>query len=158
MSVFLRGTHVDVLAPDACDEPFVHRRRAWLLPTGGLGARPQDDGDVGVVWTLLGDATTLGSMALAHIDWISRRAHLVASLVADAPGDAVSEALTIFVRYAQDELAIDRIEARVRGTDPATRDVLLRLGFREEGKLVAAWHEGASVDLVLMARVVSTGP
>jgi RimJ/RimL family protein N-acetyltransferase len=158
LSVFLRGQGVDVLAPDAADEAFAHARKAWLLPPGPLSRHAEDDGEIATVWTLVGDGATQGSVALAHVDWIARRAQIVATLLPTAPSEAALEALTLVVRYAGDELALDRLEARVRADDAATARALAGLGFREEGRLAGGWRDGAPVDVVLWARVVPQGP
>lgn len=157
MSVFLRGPRVDVLAPDAADEGFERARQAWLLPTGALPAAPEDEGDVAAVWAPAGGATQ-GSLAWAHVDWVARRAQLVATRAPDATPALAEEALALWLRYARDELGLERLEARVRADDAATRALLARHGFREEGQLAGAWHEAEPVDVALMARKESLSP
>jgi len=153
VSVFLRGPRVDVLAPDAADPGFETSRRAWLLPAGA-----DLEGEIGVVWAAAHGGATEGSLALKDVDWIARRAALVGALAPGADAARAREALALVVRYAGEELALDRLEARVRADDRATADALEALGFRKEGRLAAAWRDAGPVDVDLFARVAPRGP
>ncbi|MEA3201723.1 MAG: hypothetical protein QOE90_3151 [Thermoplasmata archaeon] len=149
MSVFLRGPRVDVLASDAADPAFAAAREPWLLPAGAPAVDVDMDGEVSLVWAPARGGKTGGSLALADVDWIARRALLVAYLAPGAPRDLAREALALVVRYAQDELALERLDAQVRAGDAGTLAALAALGFVKEAE---------RVDVVICSRRVPVHP
>lgn len=135
MTAFLRGPSVE-LAPLPPDARWPGRR-AWLAPRGPLLDDPGHDGEV-VVLARAPGGEPWGTFALADLDWVARTASLVATLLPGAPppAPAVQEALGLVVRYAWDELNLERLEGRAPAD--ARLPALPALGFREEGRLAAA--------------------
>lgn len=156
MSVFLRGARVDLLAEDAADVGFAAGRRAWILPAAPR-ASPAEDGEIVLVWAAPRGATE-GSVALDEIDWIARRARLVAHLAPGADPVLAREALELALRYAHEELGLETIEARVRADDAGARALLRTLGFTWAATLAGAWHDHVPVDVTLGTRYARVGP
>jgi RimJ/RimL family protein N-acetyltransferase len=115
------------------------------------------DGDVCLVWAPAHGGPTAGSFALDAIDWPAGRALLVAALAPGADAALMHEALGLVVGYAATELGLERIEARLRADDRATRETLAALGFAEEERLTAGWRDPEPVDVALMARIRRVG-
>jgi RimJ/RimL family protein N-acetyltransferase len=86
------------------------------------------------------EARVIGTCALFHLEWPSRRAELGYCLATDAWGKGyVGEALGALVDYAFEELHLNRLEADVDPRNAASKRVLERLGFRREGLLRERW-------------------
>lgn len=139
MSVFLRAPLVELtpLPPGAS----WGGRRAWLLPRGPLQDDPRHDGEIAMLARAPG-GEPWGTFALADLDWVARSATVVATLLPGSPPPvpAVQEALGLVVRYAWDELNLERIEGRAPAD--ARLPALPALGFREEGRLTSALRSG----------------
>ena len=99
---------------------------AWLDP--GARAEGQDEIHHGV--RQAGASEEAGVVGLTCVDWAAHAARLCGGGDALAPAER-AEALRLAVRYAFDELNLDRLDAAPTGRDV---DALLRaLGFREAG-------------------------
>lgn len=135
MSAFLRGPSVE-LSPLFAGALWPGRR-AWLLPRGPVKDDPGADGEI-VLLAHAPGGDAWGTFALADLDWVARSATVVATLLPGQPPPvaAVEEALRLVVRYAWDELNLERLEARAPAD--ARLPALPALGFREEGRLAGA--------------------
>jgi RimJ/RimL family protein N-acetyltransferase len=91
-----------------------------------------DDETVHVL--VVADTEPVGMVGLDPIDWGARRAELGYWVAPDAQGQGYgTEAVTLLVDYAFDQLGLHRIAARVFAfNDPSAR-LLERVGFTREG-------------------------
>lgn len=115
---------------------YIEHIEQWFARRAGLQwgiAHGDDDRVIGTA--------TLCAFALEH-----RRCEIGYALSSTAWGQGLAhEALTRLLRYAFDELALERIEADVDPRNAASIKLLERLGFRHEGLLRARWHVAGEV-------------
>ncbi|WP_313320688.1 GNAT family protein [Stenotrophomonas sp.] len=92
----------------------------------------------------IADASTdllIGSSALFAIDRTQGRAEIGYSLHPDWQGQGLaSEALTLILLYAFDELGMRRIEADIDPRNQPSRRLVERLGFIQEGLFRERWN------------------
>jgi len=92
----------------------------------------------------IADARTdllIGSSALFAIDRTQGRAEIGYSLHPDWQGQGLaSEALTLILLYAFDELGMRRIEADIDPRNQPSRRLVERLGFIQEGLFRERWN------------------
>jgi [ribosomal protein S5]-alanine N-acetyltransferase len=92
------------------------------------------------------DQRFLGTVDLFQIDSQSRRAELGYSLVFEAWGQGyMTEALTVVLDHAFEQLGLNRIEADVDPRNAPSIACLERLGFQREGLLRERWILGGEV-------------
>lgn len=139
MRPFLRGAHATLHPTAAPDAPAPAGPRAWL--DAGPAAPGQDEI---FMEARLPDGAPFALVGLAAIDWIERTARLCAGPLdataappAAAPGP-LADALGLVLRYARDELALERIEAQPGPRAPL--GLLDALGFAPaaEGQVAGA--------------------
>ena len=113
--------------------------------------------DPNAVWFAieeLGHAPVLvGTCCLVGIDWIDRLAELRVRIGAkEAWGKSLgTEACTLLVRYAFDQLNLERIWLRVSQPNERALHLYEKLGFVIEGRLRRATYiQGTAYDVVLM--------
>ena len=91
------------------------------------------------------DGRLAGSCALYDIAPAHRRATLGYLLAKPYWGKGLArEALGVLLGHGFGALGLDRIEAEVTPHNFASQSVLVRLGFRREGRLHARWRVGAT--------------
>ncbi len=92
----------------------------------------------------------IGNVSLFHFVDDSRRCDIGYALASRHWGHGyVSEALRAVIDYGFRELALNRIEADVDPANAASRRVLEKLGFREEGYMPERWIvQGEPADTV----------
>lgn len=103
-----------------------------------------------------GDGHAIGDVGLHRIDAVHRSASVHAN-VADPShrGRGVgTRAVGLLAAIAFEDLRLHRLELEVVGDNPAAIRCYEKCGFAREGvRRAAAFHGGAHVDVVLMARV-----
>ncbi len=97
------------------------------------------------------DGELCGAIGIHHIDAINRRGEVGYWVCADLEGQGVvTRACRRLIRYAFEDLSLNRVEIRCDPRNSRSRSIPLRLGFREEGTLRdAQWINGRFVDLVV---------
>ena len=92
------------------------------------------------------DQRFLGTVDLFQIDSLSRRAELGYSLVFEVWGQGyMTEALTVLLDHAFEQLCLNRIEADVDPRNRPSIACLERLGFQREGLLRQRWIIGDEI-------------
>lgn len=111
-----------------CAELFEHREvMNWAI------ARRDDD-------------LLIGTCTLLVINLEHRRCELGYALGPTHWGQGLArEATTLAIRFAFDELALERIEVDIDPRNDASIALAERLGFRREGLLRARWRVGAEI-------------
>ena len=100
------------------------------------------------------DGALVGTCGLHRIDWRNRQAALgiVIGDAADQGRGLGTDAVRTLLRHAFANLGLHRVEATVRPENAASRRVLAKVGFREEGLLQRYLHvDGAWRDHLLVA-------
>jgi len=118
----------------------LQQEREWFESVG--------EGD-GVGLLVCVDGEAVGSIGLHEVNEVWGRAEAGYWITPDAQGNGyATDALATLVEYAFDELRLHKVYAHAYETNPASRRVLEKVGFREEGLLrEAAFVDGEYVDL-----------
>lgn len=97
------------------------------------------------------DDRLIGAVTLCDIDRAQGRASIGYALGHAHWGRGIArEAVSLALAYAFDGLALRRIEADIDPRNDASRRLVERLGFRQEGLLRERWHiAGETCDTVL---------
>lgn len=105
----------------------------------------------------LKDYEAIGTLALMHIDHHHQSAELGRVLIGDEARRShgyAGEAVELLIRYAFEELNLQRLWLVVMADNTLGRQLYERCGFRHEGiARRAVWKTGAFRDLVMMARL-----
>lgn len=86
------------------------------------------------------DGLLLGTCTLFHLDWSNRRGEIGYALAHRHWGQGwMHEALQVLIRYAFEELDLQRLEADIDPRNLTSARSLERLGFLREGLLRERW-------------------
>jgi RimJ/RimL family protein N-acetyltransferase len=162
--VLLRAPREDDVAAltAACQDPEISRwtripspyteenARQWLARQPGERTRGES---VSFAVTDAVEGTLLGVMGLIHISWEDTRAELGAWMSAQARGRGTSQrALRLLVGWAMHTLGFQRLEALIHPLNTASRRLVERLDFTQEGLLRSySVMKGERVDLLLFS-------
>ncbi len=99
------------------------------------------------------DLRMIGTIGLVWRDWQNNSAETGFSLARDCWGQGLmTEALTAFIRYAFNDLGINRIEAQHDVRNRASGRVMEKAGMRLEGVLRSRlYYKGEQADVALYA-------
>lgn len=100
------------------------------------------------------DRTHIGNASIHNIDWVSRTAEFGLFI-----GDPTawnrgfgSDAITTLVRFAFDDMNLNKLRISVFDYNDRAKHILLNRGFVQEGKLVREFYrEGSYHDLVILS-------
>lgn len=99
----------------------------------------------------LEDGSAIGTVTLASLDLVNRRAEIGFALARSCWGCGyMKEALGAALEYAFSGLGLGRIEADVDPDNAASLGLLERLGFQREGYLRERWRVGGGVQDTVM--------
>ncbi|MFD3259686.1 GNAT family N-acetyltransferase [Paenibacillus lentus] len=102
----------------------------------------------------------IGSCGFCH--W--NKAHYKAELVYELHPDFrkrgfIKEALSALIDFGFEDMELNRIEARIEGSNQAAQRTLLSLGFRHEGtEREAEYDDGEFIDILCFSLLKSDGP
>jgi RimJ/RimL family protein N-acetyltransferase len=99
--------------------------------------------------------THIGNASIHDIDWVSRRA-LLGLFIGEATAwnrGYGTDAIRTVVRFAFEEMNLQKIRINVFSDNERAKHVLLANGFIEEGKLAREFYrEGSLHDVVILSR------
>ncbi|WP_435177806.1 GNAT family N-acetyltransferase [Halorussus sp. AFM4] len=161
-AAFLRGDRLTLRTVEPADYEFVHRH--WNDPEVRRGfarstPRTREDvaeffeesDDESVHFVACVDGERVGFVWLFEIDDVAGRAELGYWVAPDEQGNGyATELADLAVRYAFDDRGLRKVSARVFEWNDASRRVLERTGFRQEGHLRDHYYvDGERVDASL---------
>lgn len=102
----------------------------------------------------------IGSCGFSHWDKAHYKAELVYELHPEyRKRGFLKEALGALTDFGFDTMELNRIEARIEGSNQADQRMLLSLGFRHEGvEREAEFADGKFIDIVWFSMLKSDGP
>lgn len=111
-----------------------------------------DAGGVNFAIADKGNLKYLGQCSLLMVDHIARHAELAIVLCPDCQGQGLGEeAIRLLLRYAFDQMNLQRVYLKVRADNPAAVRCYEKCGFQLEGTLRShAYAEGEYHDVLLM--------
>ncbi|WP_138796431.1 GNAT family N-acetyltransferase [Halostella sp. PRR32] len=145
-ATFLAGDRVDLrtveeddleFLRDHSNDPAIRRPMTFDTPTNLEQQRDRfddmyADDDAGFLACVDGDP--VGYVMLFHVDDSAGHAEIAYWTTPDAQGDGyTTEAVALLVDYAFDERRLHRLRARALESNAASRGLLEKLGFTEEG-------------------------
>lgn len=145
-ATFLAGDRVDLrtveeedleFLRDHSNDPTIRHPMTFDTPTNLEQQRDRfedmyDDDDVALLACVDGDP--VGYVMLFHVDDTAGHAEIAYWTSPDAQGEGyTTEAVALLVDYAFDERRLHRLRARSLATNEASRGLLEKLGFTEEG-------------------------
>jgi RimJ/RimL family protein N-acetyltransferase len=168
-AAFLRSDRVTLRTVEPADYDFIHRH--WNDPEvrrGFARHEPRTREDVAEYFADAEDAVhfvacrnddRLGFVWLFEVDDAAGRAELGYWVTPDEQGNGyATEIATLGVRYAFAERGLGKVFARVLDWNDASRRVLEKVGFRQEGHLRDHYYvDGEQVDAYLYAILKSDG-
>lgn len=150
--VFLEGERVTLRPVRPEEYAFVarHFTNPWMrhgafedihtpLTEDDVAARVEEADDFHM-FLVCRDETPIGSVFLVHVDLEGRNAELGYWITPDEQGNGyATEAAELCLTYAFDELGLHKVWARTVTDNDASRRVLEKLGFQQEGVFREQW-------------------
>lgn len=139
---FLEGDRLSLHLVEPEDHEFIYRNWMGLRRQPDVMVQPWSEEQV-TEWVSADDSNhfiacqdgdSVGHAVLLDIDWENRRGELGYLIIAEEQGKGyATEAADLCLTHAFDELGLHKVWAKVQGDHDASKRVLEKLGFKEEG-------------------------
>lgn len=151
-AVFLEGDQVTLRTVQHEDYEFLVRnlndpkvRHAGYetvrAPVSEEAVATKVESDDSHIFLVCRDKTRVGSASIKDIDLRGRKAEVSYWITPDEQGEGyATEAAELCLTHAFDELGLHKVWARTVGDNEASKRVLEKLGFQQEGVLQEHWY------------------